>query len=122
MRFDLGQMGLAGITLSLAIITISNFGLAASSSSDSAQYVQKALKEEKKTTKLPPCSACSSLVQSFNKGLERTERGKFEGGDAAWEEKNQGKGYSTSEVRFVEIQEKLCYDVSRGEAQVSHRA
>ena len=42
--------------------------------------------------------ACSVLVKSFEKGLERTSRGKFEGGDTAWEEKNQGKGYSTSEV------------------------
>ena len=59
------------------------------------------------------------LVKSFESGLERTSRGKFEGGDAAWEEKNQGKGYSISEVRFVEIQEKLCAGVDRGEAQVS---
>ena len=74
--------------------------------------------DKKKLAKLPPCSACSSLVQSFENGLERTSRGKFEGGDAAWEEKNQKKGYAISEVRFVEIQEKLCRDISRGESQV----
>jgi len=73
--------------------------------------------KEKSMAKLPPCSACSVLVKSFEKGLERTSRGKFEGGDTAWEEKNQGKGYSTSEVRFVEIQEKLCFDVDRGSQQ-----
>jgi len=73
--------------------------------------------DKKKSAKLPPCSACSSLVKSFENGLERTSRGKFEGGDAAWEEKNQKKGYAISEVRFVEIQEKLCRDVPRGESQ-----
>jgi len=78
---------------------------------------KKEKEEKKKSAKLPPCSACSSLVKSFENGLERTARGKFEGGDAAWEEKNQKKGYAISEVRFVEIQEKLCLDVSRGETQ-----
>ena len=29
----------------------------------------------------------------------------------------QIKGYASSEVRFVEIQEKLCTDVERGETQ-----
>ena len=29
----------------------------------------------------------------------------------------KGKGYASSEVRFVEIQEKLCTDVERGEMQ-----
>ena len=77
----------------------------------------KEKKKEKALAKLPPCSACSVLVKSFEKGLDRTSRGKFEGGDAAWEEKNQGKGYSISEVRFVEIQEKLCSDLDRGESQ-----
>ena len=75
--------------------------------------------DKKKSAKLPPCSACSSLVKSFENGIERTSRGKFEGGDAAWEEKNQKKGYAISEVRFVEIQERLSTDVSRGETQVN---
>lgn len=84
--------------------------------------LEDTLKNEKKdSAKLPPCSACSSLVRSFQNGLERTSRGKFEGGDTAWEEKNQGKGYAISEVRFVEIQERLCTDVSRGESQVSRK-
>ena len=85
---------------------------------DPRKEFEKQKKEERVQTKLPPCSACSTLVSSFEKGLERTSRGKFEGGDAAWEEKNQGKGYATSEVRFVEIQEKLCTDIERGQSQV----
>ena len=87
-------------------------------SGEIAKEKKKEKEEKKKSAKLPPCSACSSLVKSFENGLERTARGKFEGGDAAWEEKNQKKGYAISEVRFVEIQEKLCLDVSRGETQV----
>ena len=81
--------------------------------------LDKPISNEKPAAKLPPCSACTTLVKSFENGLERTSRGKLEGGDTAWEEKNQGKGYATSEVRFVEIQEKLCRDVSRGEIQVN---
>jgi hypothetical protein len=50
--------------------------------------------------------------------MERTARGKFEGGDAAWEEERLGS-YSHSELRLVEIQEKLCSDVEKGKDQVS---
>ena len=74
-------------------------------------------KESRKAAVLPPCGACSNLVSSFERGLERTARGKFEGGDTAWEEKNQGTGYAASEVRLVEIEEDLCKDVERGEQQ-----
>ncbi len=49
--------------------------------------------------------------------MERTSRGKFEGGDADWEEKKL-KSYSNSEVRLVEIQEKLCTELSKGSDQV----
>ncbi|XP_046984885.1 cysteine-rich with EGF-like domain protein 2 [Schistocerca americana] len=66
--------------------------------------------------KLPPCQACRGLVASFKKGLERTARGKFEGGDAAWEEEKLGS-YASSELRLVEIQEELCSDVERGKNQ-----
>jgi hypothetical protein len=52
--------------------------------------------------------------------MVRTARGKFEGGDAAWEEERLGS-YSHSEVRLVEIQEKLCSIVERGKDQVSMR-
>lgn len=49
-------------------------------------------------------------------GLQRTASFKFEGGDADWEEKKLGS-YANSEVRFVEIHEKLCSEVVEGKAQ-----
>lgn len=73
--------------------------------------------EAKKTAKLPPCAACNALVSSFEAGMKKTSREKLAGGDTAWEERNQKNGYANSEVRFVEIQEKLCADVERGETQ-----
>jgi len=72
--------------------------------------------ESKSAAKLPPCGACTNLVTSFEAGMERTKRGKLEGGDAAWEEKS-GQRYATSEVRLAEITEQLCKDVGRGETQ-----
>eukprot|EP00095_Tigriopus_kingsejongensis_P000763 maker-scaffold67_size430214-snap-gene-0.10 protein:Tk00763 transcript:maker-scaffold67_size430214-snap-gene-0.10-mRNA-1 annotation:"cysteine-rich with egf-like domain protein 2" len=74
-------------------------------------------KEQRASTKLPPCAACQALVTSFELGMERTLRGRFDGGDVAWEEKNQVGGYASSEVRLVEIQERLCQDVDRGQIQ-----
>lgn len=59
---------------------------------------------------LAPCQACRLFAGSFQRELDRTERGNFEGGDAAWEEEKLGS-YARSEVRLVEIQEKLCSDV-----------
>ncbi|XP_039491441.1 cysteine-rich with EGF-like domain protein 2 isoform X1 [Drosophila santomea] len=56
----------------------------------------------------PPCRACTQLVGSFRAGLERTKRG-HAGGDTAWEEEKL-RSYKNSEVRLVEIQEKLCSD------------
>uniref|UniRef100_A0A336MEW2 CSON000537 protein n=1 Tax=Culicoides sonorensis TaxID=179676 RepID=A0A336MEW2_CULSO len=73
-------------------------------------------KERLKAEKLPPCKACSTLVKSFELGMERTSRGKYEGGDTAYEEEKMGK-YKYSEVRLVEIQERLCEDVTRGNVQ-----
>lgn len=94
------------------------------------------LKAEKQQ-RYPPCKSCSILADSFNKvkillnyyflipdsyliakrqGLEKTQRGKHDGGDAHWEEKKLGS-YKTSELRLVEIQETLCTDNSRGEQQ-----
>ncbi len=74
-------------------------------------------KKTSQTVQLPPCQACKNLVNSFVNGMERTARGKFEGGDADWEESRLGN-YATSEVRLVEIQEKLCTDIAKGEDQV----
>lgn len=46
--------------------------------------------------------------------MERTARGKHEGGDAAWEEQRL-KNYKISELRLVDIQESLCKEVDRGQ-------
>lgn len=46
----------------------------------------------------------------------QTSTGKFEGGDTAWEEKKLGS-YAKSEVRLVEIQEKICSNVNEGKDQ-----
>lgn len=73
-------------------------------------------KSEKRAIKLAPCQSCRTLVDSFKKGMDRTSRGKYEGGDAAWEEQKLGS-YMTSEIRLVEIQEKLCNDIERGQDQ-----
>jgi hypothetical protein len=48
--------------------------------------------------------------------MEKTSRGKFEGGDSAWEEDKLGS-YKTSEVRLIEIQEGLCKDIEYGQTQ-----
>ncbi|XP_055389428.1 cysteine-rich with EGF-like domain protein 2 [Condylostylus longicornis] len=71
---------------------------------------------KEKSTSLPPCRACHVLIESFNSGLKKTERGKHEGGDAAWEEQKLGS-YKNSELRLTEIQEFLCSDVKRGQDQ-----
>nr|CAD7400046.1 unnamed protein product [Timema poppensis] len=71
------------------------------------------LKENLNSAKIPPCQLCRILTNSFLKQMERTSRGKFEGGDAAWEEERL-KSYSTSEVRLIEIQENLCADIKDG--------
>ncbi|XP_028029695.1 cysteine-rich with EGF-like domain protein 2 isoform X1 [Bombyx mandarina] len=54
------------------------------------------------------CQACRVFIESFKEGLERTSRGKYEGGDAAWEEEKLKKSYKRSEIRLVDIQEGLC--------------
>ncbi|KAM3965160.1 cysteine-rich with EGF-like domain protein 2-A [Aphomia sociella] len=62
--------------------------------------------------KLNECQRCKVLTDSFNNWLEKTSRGKYEGGDAAWEEAKL-KSYARSEVRLVEIQEGLCSELKR---------
>ncbi|VVC86652.1 unnamed protein product, partial [Leptidea sinapis] len=61
--------------------------------------------------KLSECRRCKIYSDSFNNWFEKTSRGKFEGGDAAWEEAKL-KSYSRSEVRLVEIQENLCSELN----------
>lgn len=74
---------------------------------------------DKKSIKLPPCRVCKTFIESFKKGLEKTKKGKYEGGDTAWEEEKLGS-YASSEIRLVEIQELLCSDVDDGKDQCYH--
>lgn len=46
-------------------------------------------------------------MDSFNKGLERTIRDNFGGGNTAWEEEKLSK-YKDSETRLVEVLETVC--------------
>lgn len=48
--------------------------------------------------------------------MTQTQKGKYEGGDTAWEEEKLGS-YATSEIRLVEIQENLCKDIDEGRNQ-----
>uniref|UniRef100_A0A8W4FEL2 protein disulfide-isomerase n=1 Tax=Sus scrofa TaxID=9823 RepID=A0A8W4FEL2_PIG len=54
-----------------------------------------------------PCHTCRGLVDSFYKGLERTIRDNFGGGNTAWEEEKLSK-YKDSETRLVEVLEGVC--------------
>ncbi|KPJ08534.1 Cysteine-rich with EGF-like domain protein 2 [Papilio machaon] len=58
------------------------------------------------------CNRCKVLSDSFKNWLQKTARGKYEGGDTAWEEAKL-KSYSRSEMRLVEIQEGLCSEVKK---------
>ncbi|KAL4721117.1 hypothetical protein ACJJTC_009397 [Scirpophaga incertulas] len=60
------------------------------------------------TKTLGECLACKLFVDSFKKGLERTARGKYEGGDTAWEEEKLKVAYKRSEMRLIDIQEGIC--------------
>lgn len=53
------------------------------------------------------CSTCRQLVDDFDKGLEKTAKQNFGGGNTAWEERKLSK-YETSEIRLTEILEGLC--------------
>lgn len=68
-------------------------------------------KDDTNEEKFPPCKTCKLYVESFLKMFEKTTKGNFAGGDTAWEEEKQ-KIYAKSEVRLIEIQEKLCSEVS----------
>ncbi|XP_028907238.1 protein disulfide isomerase CRELD1 isoform X1 [Ornithorhynchus anatinus] len=54
-----------------------------------------------------PCQTCRGLVNSFSKGLERTVRENFGGGNTAWEEEKLAK-YKDSETRLLEVLESVC--------------
>lgn len=68
------------------------------------------------------CQSCKIFVESFKKGLERTSRGKYEGGDAAWEEEKLTKTYKRSEMRLVDIQESICLEETKYSIQCVHVA
>lgn len=55
-------------------------------------------------------------ITVLDQGMEKTERGNHDEGDADWV-RQRLKTYKNSEVRLVEIQESLCKDVYRGEDQ-----
>lgn len=97
----------------LSLLTTAEIDVEKVSKKVADKFVEKQIS---KSTVLPPCQACKALVGSFSKGMDRTARNKFDGGDTAWEEQNMGS-YRNSEVRLVEIQEKLCQDLDKGEDQ-----
>ncbi|KAI6656370.1 Cysteine-rich with EGF-like domain protein 2 isoform X3 [Oopsacas minuta] len=53
------------------------------------------------------CDDCRNLVADFHRGVDGTKDGGFLGGDVFWEELNL-KNYAKSELRFIEILEKVC--------------
>lgn len=73
-------------------------------------------KTDAKNFKFPPCQSCKILVKSFQEGMALTSRGKLEGGDTDWEEKNK-LSYARSEIRYVEIMENICSKIEKGQHQ-----
>ncbi|KPJ19962.1 Cysteine-rich with EGF-like domain protein 2 [Papilio machaon] len=71
---------------------------------------------------LGDCQACKLFIESFKRGLERTSRGKYEGGDAAWEEEKLKKSYKRSEMRLIDIQDGVCKDEKKHAVQCHHMA
>jgi len=58
------------------------------------------------------CNTCREIVGNFKKGLEKTAKNHFSGGDTAWEESRLGS-YARSETRFLEILENVCKDAKK---------
>lgn len=71
---------------------------------------------DKNINVLNECQQCKVLTDSFNYWFKKTSRGKYEGGDVAWEEAKL-KTYARSEVRLVEIQEGLCSELKANKDQ-----
>ncbi|XP_075039617.1 protein disulfide isomerase CRELD1 [Mixophyes fleayi] len=57
--------------------------------------------------KQEPCTTCQNLVNNFVKGIDKTARLNFGGGNTAWEEEKLAK-YEISETRFLEVVESAC--------------
>lgn len=53
------------------------------------------------------CKTCRDIVNNFKKGLDKTAKNHFGGGDTAWEESRLGS-YARSETRLLEILEDVC--------------
>ncbi|KAK3728748.1 hypothetical protein QZH41_012105, partial [Actinostola sp. cb2023] len=53
------------------------------------------------------CKTCNDIVDAFHKGMDKTTKANFGGGNTAWEERKLGS-YAKSETRLVEIMEGLC--------------
>lgn len=115
---SVSRMNLLSIEILLALLCISSqFATLVAANSDLPLPITNNLQGNDDAHDIPDgCESCKLLVKSFEKGLEKTMRGKHEGGDTSWEEKNL-KSYTDSEVRLIEIQEELCEDVSKGKAQ-----
>ena len=61
------------------------------------------------------CTTCRELVEKFHKGMEKTAKNHFGGGDTAWEESRLGS-YARSETRLLEILETVCKDSTKDSA------
>lgn len=53
------------------------------------------------------CKTCRDIVANFKKGLDKTAKDHFGGGDTAWEESRLGS-FARSETRLLEILENVC--------------
>ncbi|XP_021369294.1 cysteine-rich with EGF-like domain protein 2 isoform X1 [Mizuhopecten yessoensis] len=53
------------------------------------------------------CDTCNAIVNNFEKGLKKTAKSNYGGGNTKWEESRLGS-FATSETRFVEVMEGLC--------------
>lgn len=73
-------------------------------------------------TPIGDCQACKLFIDSFKNGLERTTRGKYEGGDTAWEEEKLKKSYKRSEMRLIDIQDAICRETSKHSVECHHMA
>lgn len=103
-------------TVSLSGVTSQELLNFPDSMPDFSQQLATSMSNNNEDKELSSCEICRLVVQSFEKGIVNTARGKHEGGDTSWEERNL-KSYADSEVRLVEIQEGLCEDVTKGKAE-----
>lgn len=53
------------------------------------------------------CSTCRQLCDNFQRGVDKTAKQNFGGGNTAWEERKLSK-YETSEIRLTEVLEQVC--------------